>query len=405
MTSATRTVAVPPAREGGPSPLRDRAFLALLAATFCAFCGYTLLLGVAPLWAMDGGAAQLGAGATTAVFMLTTVIAQLASPALLRRAAHGRVLAVGSAVLGLAAVMHLLSNDLTMVVATSAARGVGFGIVTVSGSALVAELLPVGHHGRGAGLYGIAVGIPNVCCLPGGVWVVGHGGFAPIFLMAGVLPLVGALFAATLRHRTSAASHRRQSVPRPRLAGQHVAGTAVMVTTSLATGAVVTFLPDALSLAVPALLIFSTATTVGRWGAGALNDRYGRPRVLGPAVVVAAVGMLCLAVAVGPARGYDVTTLAFGGALLLGAGFGAVQNDTLVAMFAAAPPGGYGAASTAWNVGFDAGTGIGAALVGVVAASHGYLPGFAVSAVIVLAGLPIAVRVARTARGGLPARS
>jgi MFS family permease len=312
---------VPPTREPGPSPLRSRAFVALLAATFCAFCGYTLLLAVAPLWAMTGGAAQVGAGATTAVFMLATVLAQLGSPALLRRAAHGPVLAAGAAVLGLSAVLHLLSNDLTLVVVTSAARGVGFGIVTGSGSALVAELLPVGHHGRGAGLYGIAVGVPNVLGLAGGVWLVERGGFAPIFWMAGALPLAGALFAATIPGAVRTGARRpAATAPGSWLVGQQVAGTAVMITTAFAAGAVVTFLPDALGLAVPALLTFSVASTVGRWGAGALNDRHGRPRVLVPAVVAAVAGMLCLAMAVGPAAGRPVAVLALGGALLLGAG-------------------------------------------------------------------------------------
>ncbi len=59
------------------------------------------------------------------------------------------------------------------------------------------------------------------------------------------------------------------------------------------------------------------------------------------------------------------------GAAVFGAGFGAVQNLTLLAAFARAGEGGATAASAMWNASFDAGTAVGALGLGIVAAGIG----------------------------------
>ena len=64
----------------------------------------------------------------------------------------------------------------------------------------------------------------------------------------------------------------------------------------------------------------------------------------------------------------------------VGAGFGLVQNDSLVALFGAAGPARRGGASALWNITYDAGTGAGAVGLGAVAQALGYPAAFGVSA-------------------------
>jgi predicted MFS family arabinose efflux permease len=59
-----------------------------------------------------------------------------------------------------------------------------------------------------------------------------------------------------------------------------------------------------------------------------------------------------------------------------------VQNDALTALFAAAGAARYGAASAAWNVAFDAGTGVGAVGLGAVAEPFGFAAAFGTSALL-----------------------
>jgi predicted MFS family arabinose efflux permease len=80
------------------------------------------------------------------------------------------------------------------------------------------------------------------------------------------------------------------------------------------------------------------------------------------------------------------------GALAVGFGFGLVQNDSLVALFAAAGPARYGTASAAWNIGFDAGTGAGATGLGAIAQPFGFRAAFAAAALLLLAATPLTRR-------------
>lgn len=134
----------------------------LLAAMFAAFASFAPLLSVVPLWAVVGGAGESGAGATTGVFMLATVLTQIGMPWLTRRVSYRAALGVGAVLLGVPALLYPASAELAPVIVVSALRGVGFGLLTVAGSTLVARLVPPSQRGRGVGLYGFAVGLPNL---------------------------------------------------------------------------------------------------------------------------------------------------------------------------------------------------------------------------------------------------
>jgi predicted MFS family arabinose efflux permease len=145
----------------------------------------------------------------------------------------------------------------------------------------------------------------------------------------------------------------------------------------VAGGIVVAFLPLAVAGVAPAaLLVQAAAATATRWWAGRQADRHGAARLLVPAVVLSATGMLAMALTALPA----VVLL---GALVFGAGFGVAQNASMATMFDAVPRSGYGMASALWNMAYDGGYGLGAAGCGIVAAQTGYPIAFALTAVVV----------------------
>jgi hypothetical protein len=82
---------------------------------------------------------------------------------------------------------------------------------------------------------------------------------------------------------------------------------------------------------------------------------------------------------------------------LFGIGFGVVQNDALVAMFARAPA---AKASVAWNVAFDAGQGLGAVALGALISATTVGTSFTLLAVAALAVLPVAWQAGRTTPKG-----
>lgn len=86
------------------------------------------------------------------------------------------------------------------------------------------------------------------------------------------------------------------------------------------------------------------------------------------------------------------------GVTVFGVGFGLLQNATLALMYARVPRSGYGTVTALWNVAYDAGMGAGALGFGLVAGWTGYPWAFVLTAALLAAALPVALRDVRAAR-------
>lgn len=357
----------------------------MLLGTSTAFTGFALLLSVVPMWVVRAGAGEFVAGAVTGIFMGSTVLAQLAVPALVRAYGYRAITAAGALLLGLPAPLLALATEAPWILAISLVRGVGFGLLTVCGSALIAELLPPGSLARGSGLYGLASGLPQLVGLPLGTLVAVHWGFVPVFVSAAVLAIIGIVPILLLPKVFPGHTERARVLStvdvmwRPWL---------VMIGGSVGFGAFVTFLPIALpGGAATGLLVLTGTVLLARFTAGQFGDRVAAPgRMLPPALALVALGLAVFAL------GTANPVLAIIAVGLFGIGFGTVQNDSLVSMFAKAPA---GPASVVWNVAYDAGQGAGAVLVGAVVAGLGYGGAFGVLAGVAVVLLPVAWRAAR----------
>jgi predicted MFS family arabinose efflux permease len=78
-----------------------------------------------------------------------------------------------------------------------------------------------------------------------------------------------------------------------------------------------------------------------------------------------------------------------GGALLFGAGFGALQNATLLLVMHRVQKAEYGLGSTLWNLSFDAGTVAGALVFGFVVGVAGFSLAFFFCAGLLVAALSL----------------
>lgn len=369
------------------SPLRDRGFVALLIASTGVFFGFSLLVSVVPLWVVTHGAGEFAAGAVTGVFMAATVVVQFLMPRLVHRFGYRAMAIAGAILLGAPAPLLLLATAWQPVLAISLVRGAGFGIVTVCGSALIAELLRPDAHGRGSGLYGLAVGVPLLVGLPTSTWVAQHVGFAAVFAAGAFLPLLAVWPLLTLpavgRGATTEDSPVRSAasaVLRPWLP---------MLSGSIAFGALTTFLPllfaESPAAASVGLLLMSGTALVARWMTGVVGDRSAtRGTWLLGGLALTSVGLAGIALGAALAGGAAVT-VGLVCVAIYGTGFGAVQNEALVVMFRRVSA---ARASVAWNVAFDAGQGLGAVAVGAIAATTNYAVAFGCLGLLSLLLLP-----------------
>lgn len=371
------------------SPWRHGPFRLSLTATAVALCGYALLMPVVPLWAVRQGAGTFAAGAATGLFMASTVVTQLGTGVFVRRFGYRTAILAGIAFLGVPTPLLLEWTSSEGILTLSLLRGVGFGLITVCGSALIAELLPPAALPRGSGSYGLATGLPQLIGLPAGPWLAENWGFAAMFLLATALPALALVPAALLPPARVTAEPQQgggfrttvRETWRPWLP---------MLAASTGLGGLATFTP--ILLLAPessiALLLMPLATTLSRWAAGRLGTRW-TGRLLTPGRALSGLGLAGYAVFAesGP------VWLAVLSMIVFGIGFGAVQNDSLVSMFQRTSA---GRASISWNVAFDAGQGLGAVAVGAIVSGTSYSVAFGLLAMWSLALLPVAVTRRRT---------
>ncbi|MEV5545733.1 MFS transporter [Streptomyces sp. NPDC052309] len=363
----------------------------LLGSTALGFAGLALLMPVAPLWVLDGGADELGAGVVNGVLMLCTVIAQLLVGRALGRLGWCRTLVLGACLLGAPGPLHLLTDDVWAVTALAAVRGLGFGIITVCGAMGVAALVDPARRGRAVGAYGLAVAAPQFLLVPLAPWLAERAGFWIVFTFA-VVPLLSVPLAGPVARALHASDGPPADPARPaerrdtaRLRRALTGPIAALLAITAAGGAVLTFTPrldpDPVTVYV-ALLVFTGTAALCRWGFGGFADRHGAAPAIAPLLFAGAAGLA--AIGAGTASGHGTTgrVLLVGGMLAVGVAYGGLQNLTLVQSFAAVGERARSSAGTAWNVGFDAGTGLGALAAGGVATATSYTVSYAVLAAV-----------------------
>lgn len=368
-----------------------------MVMTFTGFTGYAILLPVAPLWAVHGGAGTAGSGLVNFVLLLATVLTQLFVPRSLRRWGWGPVMALGMLLLGVPAAAYAASDGLGWVLACSAVRGMGFGVLTVVGASAVAALVDPRRRGEAIGAYGLAVALPNVVLLPIGPWLAEEVSFWAVFLVA-ALPLLGIpaslRVASTLHERAPDLLEALDPGDSPTAFAHHLPLLRPMVlllSVTLAGGAVITFAPqmvDHRGWVTAGLFVMGLLTTLTRWRIGAIADRLGAQRFLVPLVLLTVVGTGLTAWSV---AGDDTRIAVFlVGMVALGLAYGGLQNLTLLLCFAAVSRRQHNDASAGWNIAFDVGTALGSVAVGAIAAGTSFASAFLVVTAVVVLVLPLA---------------
>lgn len=423
MTSSrfARTQALEPHEfEALTSLWKAPGLIATLISVFCAFGGWSLLLPVIPFAVIQSGGGDSLAGLSTGVFMATTVCTQALTPWLIRRVGFTVIMAGAGVLLGLPALVYAVDMSPVPLLTVAAARGVGFGAVTVAEAALIAELVPPRLMGHSSAALGVAVGSSQLVSFPLGLWMQAHVGVGWVFVLAAVYASVGALAAwwipplGVSRSSTptgvdkadSATSAEASSVPAiSGPAAQPVAATwKLAVVPGLAIGACATgfaafstFLAPAVEVidvevasivAAVGLSVMGGLQMLGRVIAGRFASARGRAGGLAAWGLVLSIAGLMLAgcaIAFEP-RGAGLVAMALGASGVFGFGFGVVQNEALLMLFQRLPREKTTLASALWNMTFDSGTGAGAVVLGMLASAVAYNGAFfAAAGLVVLA--------------------
>lgn len=382
------SAAAPATTRGGQRP--GASFAGIFAVTFCGLVGVGSVLPVLPRYIhgpLDSGDVAVG-----------IVIGAYAVTGLLLRPVAGRIadtrgrkptVIAGALLVALSGFLYLPSIGIAGLIVARLILGAGEGAVYTAGSAWIVDLAPEERRGRVLGLYGLAVwGGLSVGPLLGEV-LLDVGSYDLVFVVAGALPVLGALIALTARDPFVPLAHAE---PHPLIAPEAVGPGFAVGLASFGYAAVATFIVLHLEArgvghGATVFAAFAAMIVLTRLVFGDLPDRMGAAPVAIAATVGEAIGLLLIAVA------HSLPVALIGG-MAMGAAFALLNPSLMLIALGRVSQQARGAAMGTYTAFFDAGVGLGAPIAGLVAALTNYEGAFIFAAAVCLASaLMILIRL------------
>lgn len=388
---------------GGPAPLYTTPFIAVLVITFLVFAQNFAIQPVIPLLVLDQGGDAALVGVVFAVFSIPSVFLRPWIGRLADRYGARRVLLAGTVGLGLAGPAYLLGS-LPVILANRIMHGTAWAAVNTGGPSLMARLAPPARRGEAAGVFDLMPGIAQLAMPSVGLLVYASVGTPGVFAMAAVLGvLAAAVLLVAIPRSLPAGRPARSSGSRSLL---EPAAVLPMVFQLMFTSVVSLFLvyPPVLAaehgIPVADLAIYypiyGATLVASRALTGRVIDRLPRGALISGGAVVAIVALLLASTAT------SLLVLVVAGALYAAAA-GFSSPAMMAVVIDRTPADRLGSAMATYTLGFQFGSGIGAAVWGFVIAQSGFAPAFIAGAALQVVLLVILARMKRDLARALPA--
>jgi len=372
-----------------PARLLTPAFALLWVASFFVFLSFYLLLPVLPVYAAGLGIGESAIGLVIGVFALASMVLKPWAGWVLDWRGRRGVLIAGAGLFTLACLCYPVSRSAATLLLVRVVHGAGMGLFPTAAVAVVADLAPAARRGEAMGLFGMAANLALALGPALASPAEARLGFTGLCAAAAGLAGLGTALALATRE-TGRPTPRPPFRLRGLFAPQALVPAALTVLVFLPYGALTTFLPllaRERGAATPGLFftLMAVALLVVRTSAGQLSDRFGRPAVVTPALVVVAAALLAVGVARTPWAIY-------GAGLLFGLGFGSAQPALMAWAADVVPPEDRGKAMATYYTAWELGIAGGSILFGLLLPVGGFVGLFTAGAVIVLAGSGLALK-------------
>ena len=366
--------------------LFTRNYVLLCAGAFLFSGSMFVLFAVLPLFVVEelhGAESQVGL--IMGAFALAAVLTRPLSGQLVSIWSRKSGLSLGTFIYFLAPALYTLVGSVPVMLGLRFFHGIGIAIYTTASSVFVADLSPPARRGEAMGYYGMALNLSMTVGPALGAYLVGRIGFINLFWLSAGLALVSFLLTLLLREPQRPAPPLHAPTARPPLFSRSALFPGLIaVCMTMTFGVVVSFLPlfvQAHQLGNPGLFftVYSIAVVVSRPFAGRLSDRFGRPAVIIPGMLLLAAAMTILA----------FSTSQFGmlsAAVLQGFGFGGVQPSLMAQVVDRSTDHDRGPALATLMGAFDVGVGLSSIGLGLVLEATSFSVTFLCAAGIGLCG-------------------
>jgi MFS family permease len=374
-------------------------FIGVLLVTFLVFAQNFIIQPVIPLLVLERGGDAATVGIVFAVFSIPSVVLRPWIGRLADRFGARRVLLAGTLGLGVAGPAYL-SGSLPVIVLNRILHGTAWAAVNTGGPSLMARLAPTTRRGEAAGTYDLMPGIAQLVMPSIGLLIYAAVGTSGVFATAALLGLAAAaVLLVTVPSAMAAGRPVKVSGSRSLLEPAAVLPMTFQLMFTSVVSLFIVYPPvlaaeHGIPIADLAIYypVYGLTLVVVRAITGRVIDRLPRSLLIGGGAVVAIVALVIASVAT------SVPVLCLAGALYAAAA-GFSSPAMMAVVIDRTPQERLGSAMATYTLGFQFGSGIGAALWGFVIARSGFAPAFLVGAGIQVALLVLLARSgARLAR-------
>ena len=376
-----------PTSQATPTRLWTRDYLLDLLAAHCIFASYTAMFTLIPLYVIDRGGADWQLGIIVGSFGVVGLVVRPFAGQWVYSLGAKRIAFAGTAVFGVATLLHILAVDVWLIVPARVLQGVGLALGPVATSTIVANLAPGHRRAEAMGYMGNSISAASLYAPPIAFWVLENYGFASAFIFSSAFSFVGCVAVLgmsaaridipTQRESAGPASSNDEGDKVPLINRHALFPTIVFVTYTLTTAPVSTFLPllaEERNFGNPGLYftMYSITSMISLAISGAVSDRLGRGAVIVPGLLVVGAGMFILATA-------EIRLLFMASGVLAGLGFGMLQPAMQSLIVDRVPPRERSSALATLQSGWDIGGSGGAFAFGPIGAVTGAATTFAIA--------------------------
>ena len=370
-----------------PPRLLTLRFALVVSSGLAYFLALGMLLPVVPLFVKDElGGNNVAVGVAVGAFAVGAVLLRPFAGRIGDRAGR-RVLIIGGAIIvGAAGLLYLLASGLVSLVLVRVLAGVGEAAFFVGAASMITDLSPEARRGEAISYWSVAVyGGLAFGPLLGNV-MLANDEFDRVWIVSASLAFVAAIIGLCTRETVAPAAERESGEPRPPLISRPaLAPGAVLFLGLIGLAGFTEFVPlyvkqIGMDNSSSVFLLYGCLILGVRIFGARVPDRIGPLRAGSIATVTAGAGLLIIATFASPAGLYAGTVVFSVGMSFL---YPAMLTLALTGLSTTERGSAVGTVSSF----FDLSQGIGALILGVVAALAGYRGAFAAGAVLAVAAL------------------
>ena len=353
-------------------------FVLNLLVAHCLFVSYTAMFTIIPLYVVERGGNETELGIVVGSFGIVGLLVRPLAGRWVYSVGAKQVAAAGTAVFGLATLLHIAAFDVWLIVPARVLQGVGMAIGPVATATIVANLAPGHRRAEAMSYMGNSISAASLYSPWVAFYLLDTFGFANAFVFAGAAGFIGSAIAMTLSSsRTNIPAAAEPSYKAPLISRGALFPTLIFVTYTITTAPVNTFLPQIAverNLGNPGLYftMYAVLSMVSMAVAGRVSDRVGRGAVIVPGLLVVATGMFILTTA-------HEQWLFLSAGVLNGLGFGMIQPAMQSLTVDRVPARERSSALATLQQGWDIGGSGGAFVLGPLASVTGAAATFAIA--------------------------